>query len=167
MLACRTTIHCLEVEPSLHSGRAVMCWSCFGVRLGVEIGLWMSKCARDGVNRRYIPSPGTSPCHFSVFSHPPLDLDLVFALPDHRPVLARVTKLCRQVGVFSLASGILRRGEGEGEGTRACSSDEYTSFWRKIRVSSLAPGIFIRVVDGADGFRGRCIAHRQVPEYLI
>ncbi len=56
----------------------------------------MSKCARDGVNRRYIPSPGTSPCHFSVFSHPPLYLDLVFTLPDHRPVLAWI-KLRRKL----------------------------------------------------------------------
>ncbi|PBK94606.1 hypothetical protein ARMGADRAFT_1078499 [Armillaria gallica] len=50
-----------------------------------------------------------------------------------------------QVGVFSLASGIL--GRGEGEETCACSSDENTSSRRKIRVSSLAPGILVHVVE--------------------
>ncbi|PBK94580.1 hypothetical protein ARMGADRAFT_1164229 [Armillaria gallica] len=112
-----------------------MVWLCFGVGLDVEIGLWMSKCARDGVNRRYISVP-----LLSLLSSSPLPLPRLH--PPQPPPCAcshdEATSSRCQVGVFSLASGIL--GRGEDEGTRAFSS---TSSRRKIRVSSLVPEILV------------------------
>ncbi|PBK98851.1 hypothetical protein ARMGADRAFT_1075655 [Armillaria gallica] len=112
----------------------------------------MSKCARGWSQQKVHTIPG----HISV---PLLNLLSSSALPlprlhPPRPPSCACSqdKATSQVGVFSLASGIL--GRGEGEGTRACSSDEDTPSRHKIRVSSLAAGILVRGVDGVDGFKG-------------
>ncbi len=66
----------------------VVLWGAIGSRL------WMCKCARDGVNRRYTPSLGTSPCHFSVFSHP----TLYFYLTSTSSSPSLTTVLCLLAG---------------------------------------------------------------------